>query len=167
MSANHNYSINASINTGSRVHINRPANNNFPLIEIEGNLIRLLGENILGEGHGYNRDAFQVLSAGQTGAAEKICRGFQLLFEGGHVGSGSLDGDPWSETDLDRGTCCLDEQFIHWAKDVFERGLSMSAALDILMFGKNFRDVDIAASKRAGFAKKNLFEVLDIYLEIQ
>ncbi len=107
------------------------------------------------------------LSADQLRAADMIMRGFHLRTDGlgmrtqsyGWQPRGSGGGNERWESEVMR-------RFLGWAVRAQGEGLSVAAALDVIVFGKSCRQVDRERRRRAGFARDNLLGSLDLYLQL-
>ena len=113
-------------------------------------------------------DGFRLdLSADQLRAADMIMRGFHLRTDGlgmrtqsyGWQPRGSGGGNERWESDVMR-------RFLGWATRAQGDGLSVAAALDVIVFGKSCRQVDRERRRRAGFARDNLLGSLNLYLRL-
>lgn len=99
-------------------------------------------------------------------AADLIMRGFHLRTDGlgfrtqsyGYLPRGSGAGEDWQ--------AALMRRFLLWAQAAQADGLSVSAALDVIVFGKSCRRVDRERRRRSGFARCNLVDSLDLYLQL-
>ncbi|MEH6477157.1 MAG: hypothetical protein V7727_15810 [Sneathiella sp.] len=164
MSVNQNYSINASINTGRHFHINEPANNNFPLPELNPRLVRDLCEktsDIKGEKSLY---LSSFLTSKQLKIANNLYVGFQLNSGKKNEKIQTLDGRVWREFVSEEESMDLLLRFENWMKIALGQGLSVSAVEEILIFGESLQSVDKSLKKYNGFAKKNLITSLGFYL---
>lgn len=110
---------------------------------------------------------FSTLDETDIRAAHMIARGFQLRTTGMGFRTQSFSTMPKSSHDHENWQFGLMQLFMSWAVAVQREGLSMAAALDILVFGKSCRATDKERKKRNGFAKKNLLACLDMYKNIK
>ncbi|USG59943.1 hypothetical protein NBZ79_12225 [Sneathiella marina] len=121
-----------------------------------------------GQGTGKRRSAaperlFTQMSASQIRAAERIMLGFRLRTVGLGFRTQSFSRMPTSSGNSGAWHLELMRGFVQWAARMQEQGLSVTAALDILVFGKSCRAVDKARRKRNGFAKENLMKSLYLF----
>jgi len=106
---------------------------------------------------------FTQMSVSQARAAERIRLGFQIRTAGLGFRTQSFSRQPTAPGDIGSWHVELMQGFMAWAMRMQECGLSLTAALDILVFGKSCRAVDKARRKRNGFAKQNLMECLALF----
>ena len=167
MSVNRDGSVYAAINSGRQLQLGIPANNNLPVREIEAS-IRSHSEDIkAGRRSKRQTKLWEGFTDAQLRAAQKIVGGFHLLFGRSGLRTQSFDGMPRTEGYREGNSSDLDDAFSSWAKHIFDQRVSVSAVLDIVVFGKSFREVDQAHCKRKGFAKENLTKALDMYLQLR
>ncbi len=95
--------------------------------------------------------------------AEKIALGFQFRTSGIGLRTQSYSGQQGGEQVQEHWQLDLMRAFTEWADTLRPEGLSLSATLDILIFGKSCRQVDRGRRKRNGYAKANLLACLERY----
>lgn len=106
---------------------------------------------------------FTQMSVSQVRVAERITLGFQLRTAGLGFRTQSFSRQPTGNGNSGAWHLELMQGFMAWALRMQDCGLSLTAALDILVFGKSCRAVDKARRKRNGFAKQNLMESLALF----
>jgi hypothetical protein len=61
----------------------------------------------------------------------------------------------------------LKRTYLEWAELGVRGKFNHAAALDIIAFGRDLKQVDTARRKRHGFAKENLINALDVWRELR
>ena len=141
------------------------ANDNIPMREVAECLManrQLSEESRPGR---KNKRLWDSLSDDEAEAAQKIYYGFQILVSGGGYKTQSFTPVVVRRFERTEHHSDLVEFFTIWARKA-ARDISVTSVLDVLVFGKSFRDIDREKQKRKGFAKKNLLEGLGIYIEL-
>ena len=109
---------------------------------------------------------FSMLTDDQVRIAEKISRGFHLRTAGLGMRTQNYSRLPSSTGNTEDWQVELMRRFMLWAVRVQEAGLSLSAVLDVIIFGKSCRAVDRARKKRNGYARAQLNDALALYEKI-
>lgn len=141
----------------SRQGTRRPANNNYAAPGTTH------GQAAKKRYRGADGRLFAQMSVSQLRAAEQISLGFTLRTAGLGFRTQSFTRQPTATGNSGARHLELMQGFTGWAMRLPECGLSLSAALDILVFGKSCRAVDKARRKRNGFARTNLMESLALF----
>jgi len=165
MSVNRDGTMYATLYSGEYIQLGIPANNNLPVKEIEASIKAHTDDLKSGKCRRLKSNVWVGFEEAQLKAARKIESGFHMLFGGGGLRAQSFDGMPRAGSYSECNSSDLDDAFSRWAKQVFDEGVSVSAALDVIVFGKSFRKVDQAHCKRKGYAKDNLMKCLDMYIQ--
>ncbi|MBE6447916.1 MAG: hypothetical protein E7018_01275 [Alphaproteobacteria bacterium] len=114
----------------------------------------------------------RIRNAGCEWAAVRLCKGFSYLCWGA-----SLPISSWAErvqksynpyaddTDENRieymSRCRQD--YLQWVDTCRQHNINSGAAIDILYFGRNTKDIEKIYCRRHGWAISNLMQALDLY----
>lgn len=114
----------------------------------------------------------QITAAGYEWAALRICRGYSYIVQGGnvrvsswtervstsynhHCGGAEISG--WEY--LQR----CKQDYLHWVDICRRQGVCAPAAMDILFFGCQVREIEQRYRRRHGWAMSNLLQALELY----
>ena len=106
---------------------------------------------------------YAVLTDDQIRTVEMIARGFQFRTSGIGMRTQSFSALPPSTGNIEERQSELVRRFMCWAVTAQQNGISVAAVLDIIVFGKSFRNVDRERQKRNGFAREQLLDSLEFY----
>ncbi len=107
---------------------------------------------------------WESLTPRQQSSAMAIDRSFRILSRGmGMRLSGFLQnlGGGGASHDGDADALSL---YFSWGRRLQDKGLSHTAAMDIIAYGRSCREVDSLRRKRKGWARDNLGQALDLWL---
>lgn len=114
----------------------------------------------------------QITVAGLEWAAQRICRGYSYIVQGGNVRVSS-----WTErvstsynhhgggaevSDWEYLQRCK-QDYLRWVDACRQRGVCSPAAMDILFFGSQAREIEQRYRRRHGWAISNLLQALELY----
>ncbi|GLQ07521.1 hypothetical protein [Sneathiella chinensis] len=107
------------------------------------------------------------MNAEETRAAQLIYYGFQFRTTGLGFRTSLYEAMPRGSAPNDDWQADVIRQFLAWATACQAEGLSVAAALDIIVFGRSCRETDKARRKRKGYARDTLKACLEIYVNLR
>lgn len=103
------------------------------------------------DAHNCIGQALEIITAGIGVKTNKF-----MFSDGGHDDD---DEHTWKITKI--------EKYKDWARKAKSSGIDVGAVVSIVCFGEGCRAVERERHKKNGWAKKNLFDALDLYVDLQ
>ncbi len=147
-----------------RLNLSEPANDNIAITEVR----ECLAEHAERLSQGARPIELPLafwksFSSEQVQAAQNLYYGFQRLYGGSGYRTQDYNFMPKVKSTSQVWGDRYGDLFIVWAQRVKAERLSLTAMLEILVFGQSCRAVDKKLGRRKGYARKNLAAGLDLY----
>ena len=158
----------AIIVSSSDLNVGQAANENIPEAQIRDSLAE--NERRLKQGDVPTRQQlafWRSFSVTQVRNAQFIYAGFQRIYASSGVRTQNYSFMPRAQNNNSERSTRAEELFSKWARKGWEVDISVTAILEVLVFGYSCREIDQRHQKRKGFAKQNLIAGLELYEELR